>query len=1214
MKKFKFKRLIIITGLIMIILIIGTSGAMASSTLDNTTIGVSYRGHVQNYGNLPKPEGTMVAGADAFGTRGQSLRLEGFWINLTGDVPEEANIVYEVHVQDEGWIAPAKNGSFAGTEGKSERIEAIKIHLENLPGYDVYYCGHVENVGDIPQINGDWGWVKNNEQLGTTGSGLRLEEIRIKIVKRPDIRYEKAGTYGPESGNQIIDNNVVVNAPDVVLQNLHITGDLTIGEGVEEGNVTLNNVVVEGNTFINGGGKNSIHINGGQYKKVIVQQTSSAQVRIVAVDVNGLEVVISDDAKGEEIILEGIFDTVQVDAPDAEISTQSDTCINKLTMGAKAINSQLRVGSQTSIEHMVLNVKTDIKGQGTINNMDVNVDRVTYEKAPLKENIATNVKIPPSVIPPASPTPTPTPTPTPGSSGGGSGASSTPVTAVAITGVSNVGSTLTANTTPNEANCTFQWLRSTAVDGDYTSISGATDKNYPLTSQDESKYIKVSATGTGSYTGASLSNTTAIVTAFKEISGFSALSDINLDSNENITDLATLKTSGILPMTVTVTDGTAPADAVITNWTGTFDGTTTGTKNLTAIWSMPTGYWDEVSPITVPVKVNVNTAQSTLPMLSSEKIIVSTSIGTVSDGNITKVPMGTKVSALKSALVVSADASVEIIDGTGGSPVINPDIADVTTSMKIKITAQDTSSSEYTITIALDLTAPSNVTATAGDLAINLSWDPVPNAESYQIYQSTTSHTGFSEIATTPSPCKSTSYLINGLIAGQTYYFEVKALASDYNASVFSQEVTAIASVDNIGTEYVGNKLVVSNESLDISSAQSTGSLSANMILTEQGLDADSYRLNPELPFTPAPENQPVSSDMIPCLSIAEVNDTRLFYTYNYQEPSYEQVTGRCAYIGNHVEIWVENTMGATVAEQNANAQALAIAFDDTVYPIVTSNFYSAPDVNGDGRIAILCYDIKDGYNGHGYVGGYYWGGDQYTGVYSNQMDIIYVDSYPLMGSTQGNPTDISKAFSTMAHEFQHMVNYNCKQMVQGNHQMETWMNEGLSMAAEQMCYGTQTNRISYFNTSTAIANGRSLLEWNNADPLPNYSLSYLFSQYLRTQAKEKGSPNIFGELIADTNTNVNTSLEKVIHKDIDPAISLGAFMTNFRVALLVKANGGKYGFDGEAAFNTVTPMTYSGSTADLKGGGAVVKSITTPFLEPALHGANISYTGVYKR
>jgi hypothetical protein len=68
-------------------------------------------------------------------------------------------------------------------------------------------------------------------------------------------------------------------------------------------------------------------------------------------------------------------------------------------------------------------------------------------------------------------------------------------------------------------------------------------------------------------------------TALKEITGHTALTAVDLNSDQHLTDLTALKASGLLPTTVTVTDGTTPTSATITNWTGTYDGTITGARH-----------------------------------------------------------------------------------------------------------------------------------------------------------------------------------------------------------------------------------------------------------------------------------------------------------------------------------------------------------------------------------------------------------------------------------------------------------------------------------------------------------------------------------------------------------------------------------------------------------------------------------------------------------
>lgn len=144
------------------------------------TTGVEYRGHIENIGNYPTDPTEWVQGPTQLGTVGKSLRLEGFWIQLTNK-PANVNIQYRVHVQNVGWMAPVQNGNFAGTEGKSQRIEAIEIALVDdqgakVTGYSVQYKGHI-------QYQGDTEWLADGAQLGTTGLNRRLEALEVKIVK-----------------------------------------------------------------------------------------------------------------------------------------------------------------------------------------------------------------------------------------------------------------------------------------------------------------------------------------------------------------------------------------------------------------------------------------------------------------------------------------------------------------------------------------------------------------------------------------------------------------------------------------------------------------------------------------------------------------------------------------------------------------------------------------------------------------------------------------------------------------------------------------------------------------------------------------------------------------------------------------------------------------------------------------------------------------------
>lgn len=266
------------------------------------------------------------------------------------------------------------------------------------------------------------------KKLAAPVTGLKQVDDQGQVSEIPDPvvepqHYDAAGTYGPASGSETIATDVVVGADGVILQNLLIQGDLTISEAVGDGTVTLNKVTVAGDTFVRGGGANSIHLNGGQYSRIIMEKTASGAVRIVATGVDGLEVVIAEDAAGETIILDGAFDSITVNAPNMTITTQgATTTIGTMTVGADGGGTTLNLAAGTRVAALELNAKTAVKGQGTVVKAEVKADGVVFDKKPASYTVA------PGVVAPVFPSP------------GGGGYN--PPEPVAVTGVSLNKSTL----------------------------------------------------------------------------------------------------------------------------------------------------------------------------------------------------------------------------------------------------------------------------------------------------------------------------------------------------------------------------------------------------------------------------------------------------------------------------------------------------------------------------------------------------------------------------------------------------------------------------------------------------------------------------------------------------------------------------------------------------------------------------------------------------
>ena len=147
---------------------------------------VSYQAHVQNIGwQEPVSDGTRA------GTEGESLRMEAVRINL---VNANGGVRYKAHVQNIGWQDWVANGAEAGTHAQSLRVEAIRVELTGAiaTDYDIWYRVHVQNVGWM-------GWAKDGELAGSAGFARRIEALEVELRKKADIEPVSSDQNDPSA-------------------------------------------------------------------------------------------------------------------------------------------------------------------------------------------------------------------------------------------------------------------------------------------------------------------------------------------------------------------------------------------------------------------------------------------------------------------------------------------------------------------------------------------------------------------------------------------------------------------------------------------------------------------------------------------------------------------------------------------------------------------------------------------------------------------------------------------------------------------------------------------------------------------------------------------------------------------------------------------------------------------------------------------------------
>jgi large repetitive protein len=404
-----------------------------------------------------------------------------------------------------------------------------------------------------------------------------------------------------------------------------------------------------------------------------------------------------------------------------------------------------------------------------------------------------------------------------------------------------------------------------------------------------------------------------------------------------------------------------------------------------------------------------------------------------------------------------------------------------------------------------------------------------------------------------------------------------------------------------------GSYVLFTNESTDPNKSMNTGKLNFNSDFYSQNknLRLQAYQMDMNKPFKVDNIRKNLYKKNISKSSVQyELGSSKEFWAYNHEKDEDYKLNAKLMYSGSKVNVWVHNN---EITE--GNAKQLGEEFDNRIYSSVINHFGPASDVDGDGKINLLCFDIQDGFEDNGgFIGGYFNQMDVYDVDKSNKSELLYIDTYPALGK---NKNELTYAFSTIAHELQHLVNYNQNVLIEGDPDgMDVWLDEALSMAAEQIYKGTGlSDRIDYYNESFSIAKGHSLLYWDyNGDTLANYSLSYLFGQYLKTQAKQGDS--IFKELLKDPNNNYK-AVENVVKKYVDPTLTFGKFSTHFRAALLLKESSGLNGFNGDFIASNLHPRLYAGTMKDLRGGGAVLVKIDPQdgFYKPESISSDMTYT-----
>ena len=215
--------------------------------------------------------------------------------------------------------------------------------------------------------------------------------------------------------------------------------------------------------------------------------------------------------------------------------------------------------------------------------------------------------------------------------------------------------------------------------------------------------------------------------------------------------------------------------------------------------------------------------------------------------------------------------------------------------------------------------------------------------------------------------------------------------------------------------------------------------------------------------------------------------------------PMFYLTSATCRHSGELSYVFVEDTQWGVEEYQwdQEDVETLASAMEGENGIIATDAEYfgDIPDLmDDDPRVYFLVLDIKDGYGVGGqdwYIAGYFspynmfteWEARNYYGGHSNEVEMLYLDSYP------GIPED---AMYIASHELVHLIQYGIKPF-SGE---ELWVIENQAQTGTFLC-GYPAFQVETF----LDVGGVTPIKWTDiTDPIEyvaGYGAGFLFFSYL---------------------------------------------------------------------------------------------------------------------
>lgn len=252
---------------------------------------------------------------------------------------------------------------------------------------------------------------------------------------------------------------------------------------------------------------------------------------------------------------------------------------------------------------------------------------------------------------------------------------------------------------------------------------------------------------------------------------------------------------------------------------------------------------------------------------------------------------------------------------------------------------------------------------------------------------------------------------------------------------------------------------------------------------------------------------------------------TQFFVDSSYDDSGRNSITATDILDGNHAHFYVEDSFLSSLSsvgqQQLFNyTQKLSDDFDFIMYPNETLAFGNEwkPGIDNDLKITILITPMKNS------AGGYFRPEDEQLVAQtagSNQREILYLNAHLIA---------YPHVHEFLAHEFQHLINYNQKTRLRGM-QDEVWLNEMMSEVSPMIAGIYKEPYFSYDKsnihdrvTTFLDSPNDDLLDWTES--VQDYAGIALLGYYL----EEHYGPQLFTDLEQSDKTGI-PALDEALQK-----------------------------------------------------------------------------------